>query len=115
MATWFWETDVTPAVAAIHVPTVVMGRADAPGMQDVRMVAGQIDGARLVELPGADPFVLAGDTDAVVRAIESFLEEIAHSASDEVDDNRVLATVLFTDVVDSTARPCAWATEPGPK
>jgi class 3 adenylate cyclase len=56
-----------------------------------------------VELPGADPFVLAGDTDAVVRAVESFVEEIAQKANDAVDDNRVLATVLFTDIVDSTA------------
>jgi class 3 adenylate cyclase len=103
MAKWFWETDVTAALTAIHVPTLVIVRAGAPGVNESKRVASLIDGARLVELPGADPFVLAGDTDAVVRAVESFVEEIAQKANDAVDDNRVLATVLFTDIVDSTA------------
>jgi class 3 adenylate cyclase len=103
MAKWFWETDVTAALAAIHVPTLVIVRAGAPGVNESKRVASLIDGARLVELPGADPFVLAGDTDAAVRAVESFVEEIAQKANDAVDDNRVLATVLFTDIVDSTA------------
>ena len=103
MAKWFWETDVTAALDAIHVPTLVIVRSGAPGMNEAKRVAGLIDGAQLAELPGADPFVLAGDTNAVVRAIESFVEEIAQKANEAVDDSRVLATVLFTDIVDSTA------------
>jgi len=103
MAKWFWETDVTPALDAIHVPTLVIVRAGAPGMDQAKRVASIIDGARVVEVPGADPFVLSGDTDAVVTAIEAFVEEIAVTGPATVDDNRVLATVLFTDIVDSTA------------
>jgi class 3 adenylate cyclase len=103
MARWFWDTDATTALGAIHVPTLVLGRADAPGIEVVRDAAKTIHGARLVELPGAEPFVLAGDTDAVVREIESFAESIGADASDTTGDNRVLATVLFTDIVDSTA------------
>ena len=76
VAKWFWETDVTAALSAIHVPTLVVGRVDAAGFDVVRHVAGSIDRARLVELPGADPFGIAGDTDAIVREIESFAETI---------------------------------------
>jgi class 3 adenylate cyclase len=103
MATWFWETDVTAALDAIHVPTVVIGRELAPGFGEAERVAASIENAKLVALPGADPFVLAGDTGAVVRAIESFAESLQGAGMDAVDDNRVLATVVFTDVVDSTA------------
>ena len=103
MAKWFWETDVTPALSAIHVPALVVGRAEAPGYDEAERVAGRIDGARLVGLPGADPFVLSGDTAAVVREIEAFVESVLVGARDQTDDNRVLATVVFTDIVDSTA------------
>ncbi len=103
MAKWFWETDVTAALGAIHVPTLVIGRADASSIDEARETASAIKGARLVELPGTDPFVLAGDTGAVVREIESFAELVTATAADTADDNRVLATVMFTDIVDSTA------------
>ncbi len=103
MAQWFWETNATVALSAIHVPTLVMGRVGAPGMDEARYTASRIDGARLGELPGIDPFALAGDTDAILREIETFVETLAAAHGDEQDDNRVLATVLFTDVVDSTS------------
>ena len=103
MAKWFWETDVSVAMSAIHVPTLVIGRADAFGLEEARDSASSINGARMVVLPGADPFVLAGDTDATVREIESFAESTRVPASDAADDNRVLATVVFTDIVNSTA------------
>ena len=103
MAQWFWETDVTPALNTIHVPTLVIRRVDAPGVDEALHAVSSIAGARLVELPGADGFVLAGDTDATVREIESFAESTRGPATDAADDNRVLATVVFTDIVDSTA------------
>lgn len=103
MAKWFWETDVTAALDAIHVPTLVIVRAGAPGMDQAKRVARVIDGARVVEVAGADPFVLSGDTDAVVKAIEAFVEEIAATRYETVEDNRVLTTVLFTDIVNSTS------------
>ena len=61
-------------------------------------MAGQIPGRAYVELPGIDHSLLAGDTDAVIDEVEEFLTGARRAA--EVD--RVLATVMFTDIVGST-------------
>jgi class 3 adenylate cyclase len=63
-----------------------------------RYLAEQIPGARFVELPGADQFVGAGDVDQLVDEIEEFIT--GHRPDRPAD--RVLATILFTDLVDST-------------
>jgi class 3 adenylate cyclase len=63
-------------------------------------LAEHIGGAKLVELPGEDNLMFVGDTDAVVGEIEEFLTGARHPP----DTNRVLATVLFTDIVGSTER-----------
>jgi len=60
-------------------------------------------GARYVELPGADVLPFVGDANAILDAVEEFLT--GKLASPELD--RVLATLLFTDLVDSTAREAA--------
>ena len=114
MARWFWETDAAAALKAIHVPTLVLVRPRAHGIEEARHAADMIEGARLVELPGSDPFLVGGDADAALRAIESFVDTLPTAATDDSEDNRVLATVLFTDVVESTARAAqlgdrAWA------
>ena len=63
-------------------------------------MAEQIPGARYVELPGADIFMIVGDSDTLADEMEEFLTgEHAHR-----DTDRVLATVLFTDIVGSTRK-----------
>ena len=63
-------------------------------------MAEQIPGARYVELPGVDIFMIVGDSDALADEMEEFLTgEHTHRGTD-----RVLATVLFTDIVGSTRK-----------
>ena len=93
------ETDVTAILPAVHVPTLVIARG-RPDLPPGRRVAAAIPGATLLELPGDDRMALAGDSDAIVDAIEGFLA--ARRTVPEVDD-RILASVLVTDVVGSTA------------
>jgi class 3 adenylate cyclase len=97
------DTDISVALPAIHVPTLVLTRQGQEDNAAVRAVADQIPGARLLTLAGVDQFVIAGDTDAVLREIEEFVAQLARSPA-ETDTDRVLATVLFTDIVGSTAR-----------
>jgi class 3 adenylate cyclase len=102
------DTDIGAALSAIHVPTLVLTRGTAGGASSGREIADRIEGAHFVALEGNDHFAIAGDTDAVVREIEAFIEQLPDSPA-ETAMERVLATVLFTDIVGSTAR----ATEMG--
>jgi class 3 adenylate cyclase len=87
---------------AIRVPTLIVHRS---GDRDIdvggaRWMAGQVPGARFIELPGEDHLPWAGDQDALLGEIEEFLTGVRHV----VASDRVLATVLFTDIVGSTER-----------
>jgi class 3 adenylate cyclase len=95
-----YESDVRDVLTAIHVPTLVIHRADAKGfgVEHGRYLATHIPGAKYVELPGADNLIWAGDQDAVVAEIQDFVTGIRPAP----DPRRVLATVLFTDIVGST-------------
>ena len=64
------------------------------------MLAEHIPGARLVELPGDDHLWWVGDSESITNAIEEFLTGARHVP----EPDRVLVTVLFTDIVDSTRR-----------
>jgi class 3 adenylate cyclase len=105
MALSLWEAiqrvDVRPVMPTIRVPTLVLHHADSsiPASQG-RLLAERIPGARYVELPGRDHIPGAGDPEAIAGEIEEFLT--GTRAVGPVD--RVLATVLFTDIVDSTRR-----------
>ncbi len=114
MANWFWQTDATAVLESIHVPTLVLMRAENESVDEWRHIAARIPDARVVEVPGEDLFVLAGDTDAVVREMQRFVESLAEAEAGDIASNRVLATVLFTDLVASTERAAemgdrAWA------
>ena len=100
------EINVTEALSAIHVPTLVMARTgDANfAISDMREMAGKISGARFVELPGDGHFFWIGDSGAMLDEIEIFVSGI-HDTERAFD--RVLTTVLFTDIVDSTAQTVA--------
>ena len=94
------DLDVREVLPAIHVPTLVLHRSGdlvVPSAQG-RYVADHIAGARYVELPGNDHLPFAGDSDALLDEVEEFVTGTRPAAQ----TNRILATVLFTDVVDST-------------
>src|SRR5215213_1354304 len=96
------QIDVRDVLPAIRVPTLVMHRA---GDRDVnveegRYIASRIPGAKFVELPGADHLFWARGVEEVADEIEEFLTGVRPAP--ELD--RVLATVLFTDIVGSTER-----------
>ncbi len=95
-------TDVRELLPAIQAPTLVLQRAhdSIAGPELGRYLADQIPGARYVELGGADHFWFLDHADEVVDEVEEFLTGTRASA----DPDRRLATVLFTDIVDSTAR-----------
>jgi class 3 adenylate cyclase len=100
------DIDVRHVLSAIRVPTLVINRTgDAEGIvEGSRYLADHIPGARHVELPGSDHAVFAGDPDSFLAAIESFLVEVWQERDEETEPDRVLATILFTDIVGSTAR-----------
>jgi class 3 adenylate cyclase len=91
---------VRAILPALHVPTLIIHRAGdkAVPVRAARYLAEHIPGARYVEQPGADHFPWLGDVDGLLDEVEEFLTGARQSR--EID--RVLATVLFTDIVGST-------------
>jgi class 3 adenylate cyclase len=96
------ELDVRAVLPAIRVPTLVLHHADDPLVPPEwgKDVADHISGAKYVELPGRNLFHFVEPWRESFQEIAEFLT--GHQA--EVADDRVLATVLFTDIVDSTRR-----------
>jgi class 3 adenylate cyclase len=96
------EADARAILPTIHVPTLVMHRTNlslVPIAQG-RYVAERIPGARFVEIPGADAAVPWEHGDLVFGLVEEFLTGVQRRRESE----RVLTTVLFTDIVSSTER-----------
>jgi class 3 adenylate cyclase len=96
------EADVRAALPAVAVPTLVLHRVGDRLIRigAARYLAEHIAGAKLVELAGDDHLFYLGDTDAITDEIEEF---VTGARGGSVTD-RVLATVLFTDIVQSTER-----------
>jgi class 3 adenylate cyclase len=95
------EIDIRSVLPAIRVPTLAMRRAgDRPELG--RYLSDRIPGSRFVELSGADHLMWTGDSMEIVNHIREFLESVAHRPA-VLDADTVLATVLFTDIVGSTA------------
>ncbi len=94
------ELDIRAVLPTIRVPTLVINRTGdrVADLDEGRWLAGQIPGASFVELPGIDHPPWAGDQSLVLETISSFLGVRRPPA----DVDRVLATVLFTDIVGST-------------
>jgi class 3 adenylate cyclase len=94
--------DVRAVLDTVRVPTLVIHRAEERYylVGHGRYLAEHIDGARYVELPGADHHFYAGDQEAILGEIQAFLTGVRG----DPDFDRVLATVLFTDIVSSTDR-----------
>src|ERR671922_104067 len=96
------QIDVREVLPTIQVPTLVLQRVDDRdvNVEEGRWIAQQIPGAKYVELLGDEHLIWAGDVDAVVDEVEEFLT----GTRPVHDTDRVLATVLFTDIVASTER-----------
>ena len=97
------EMDIRDILPNIQAPTLIIHRTEhsVVPIESARYLADNIPGARLVELPGADalPYTPTGGDD-VLDEIQEFLTGVREGAPSD----RVLATVLFTDIVDSTRR-----------
>jgi class 3 adenylate cyclase len=95
------QVDVRAVLPAVRVPTLVLQRrGDRDSrLEEGRYIASRIRGARMVELEGDDhvPWI---DSDQVVDEVEEFLTGVRHGP----EPDRVLATMLFTDIVGSTER-----------
>jgi len=96
------DTDIRHVLPAVRVPTLILHRSGdrTQEVEHGRYLARHIPVARWVELPGDDHLPWAGDQDAIVGQLREFLARVGPPA--ELD--RVLATVLFTDIVGSTER-----------
>jgi pimeloyl-ACP methyl ester carboxylesterase/class 3 adenylate cyclase len=106
MALLTWEASLTQVnvrdiLESVRVPTLVLHRKDeAIPVEFGRELAAGIPGARIVELEGVDHWPAVGDIESITDEVEEFLTGERH----EHPADRVLATVLFTDIVDSTRR-----------
>jgi class 3 adenylate cyclase len=99
------EIDVRHVLPSIQVPTLIIhGTGDTVAPIDgARYMADRIDGARLVEIQGGRQSMAGAELDRGLNEVESFLREIWNSGGwDEPEPERLLATVLFTDIVGST-------------
>ncbi|HVS67958.1 MAG TPA: alpha/beta fold hydrolase [Mycobacteriales bacterium] len=97
------EIDLRDVLGAIQAPTLILHRAGdlIVDVRHGRYLADHIPNARIIEVPGIDHVPWTGDADCVIDRMEEFL---TGTTQPRYDVDRVLATVLFTDIVDSTRR-----------
>jgi class 3 adenylate cyclase len=98
----YMDTDIRGILPSVHVPTLVLirpGTSRTDWVESGRYLAAQIAGSRLVEIPGRDDTLWVGEQDALMATIDTFVMDIQRERSDL---ERVLATVLFADLVAST-------------
>jgi class 3 adenylate cyclase len=98
----YLQADVRPVLPLVRVPTLILHRRDNAMYRAAhgRYLAEHIPGAKYFELPGADDLYWVGDTDPMLDEIEEFLTGVRPGPRAD----RMLATVLFTDIVGSTRR-----------
>jgi class 3 adenylate cyclase len=100
------ETDIRDVLPTVRVPTLVLHRVGdtSERVEQARYIAERIFGAQLVELPGDEHAPFMGGTGLVLDEVRAFVGAIRE---EEAEFSRVLATVLFTDLVGSTERAVA--------
>jgi len=99
------QIDARHVVPAIHLPTLIMHKVGDPAvtLEDARYLAANIAGAKYVEFPGIDHGPVA-DPVIADRIVDEVQEFLTGSRSSDTEIDRVLATVMFTDIVESTKR-----------
>lgn len=99
------EGDVRDKLPLITAPTLIMHRSEATfvGVGHGRYLGEHIPGSRYVELPGMDTLYWVGDTTPILDEVEEFITGVRGGW----DAERVLTTIVFTDIVGSTARAAA--------
>ena len=105
-----YEIDIRGVLPIIRVPTLVLhAKGDlTTNVGASHYLAERIQGAKLVELPSTDHLPWGADADAILDEIEEFLTGARHIA----EPDRILATILFTDIVGSTDRAAALGPDP---
>jgi len=102
------EIDIRHVLSAVRVPTLIMHGSDdeVVPVEVARYMAARIPTARLVEIPGVGHLAFGGvPADRIRTELEGFVKDVWESGAwEEAEPDRVLATVLFTDIVDSTAK-----------
>jgi class 3 adenylate cyclase len=95
-------TDVRHVLPVVRVPTLIIHRRDdqVARIEAARFMAERVPNARLVELPGVDHVPWIGDTESILGEIEEFVT----GARRGPEADRILATILFTDICASTER-----------
>jgi class 3 adenylate cyclase len=96
------EIDIRPILPSIRVPTLIIHRQGdvRVNVEAGRFMARQIPNAKYLELPGSDHTLWTGETERILDEVEEFLT----GSRSAIESDRVLATVLFTDIVNSTKR-----------
>jgi class 3 adenylate cyclase len=101
MRRWQFSVDVRGVVESVRCPVLLLSfRGAWIGSGHSRYLAEHLPNARLIELPGATDLLFAGDTDTLVGHVE----ELVTGTRPAPPTDRVLATVLYTDIVDSTVQ-----------
>jgi class 3 adenylate cyclase/pimeloyl-ACP methyl ester carboxylesterase len=98
----YLATDIRPILPSVHVPTLILQDADGTlvtSPETGRYLHRRISGSDLVEIPWKDQHHWYWGSDAILSSVQRFLADVRDQESDH---NRVLATVLFTDIVGST-------------
>jgi class 3 adenylate cyclase len=95
-----YETDVRGVLPSVQAPTLVLSRAPIDHERSADL-AERIPGAKYVHLPGRDRMPYAGNIEVLLGEVERFVRSVS---AEEASFDRVLATVLFTDIVGSTEK-----------
>jgi class 3 adenylate cyclase len=100
------EIDVRQLLGAVRVPTLVLHRTGhAIDVRGGRFLAERITGARFIELEGSENLPYLGDSERLLGETERFLTDLWETGGwEEAEPNRILATVLFSDIVGSSEK-----------
>jgi len=100
-----YATDARHVLSVIRSPTLILHRTGdrVARVEGARYVAERIQGSKYIEMPGVDHFPFVGDTDAIVGEVQEFLTGVRHAP----EPDRILATVMFTDIVGATETAAA--------
>ena len=100
------EIDVSHLLGAVRVPTLVLHRTGhVIDVRGGRFLAQRISGARFIELDGSESLPYLGDSERLLGEIERFLTDLWEGGGwEEAEPERILATVLFSDIVGSSER-----------